>query len=283
MSDIRKIKRIVVGEKAIDGAGVKLTRVVGHNDVADFDPFLLLDGFGSDNPKDYIKGFPWHPHRGIETVTYMMSGQVAHGDNLGNEGLISDGDCQWMTAGSGIIHQEMPQASDYMSGVQLWINLPSKDKMTTPQYRDITAEMIPEVVLESGAIIKVISGMYNGKKGAMIADYVKATYLDVRLPSNNEWSIELPSEETLFVYIIEGKAHFTPENDYMIGERHAVLFESGKRFWAKSKDQPVRFLLLSAPPLKEEIAWGGPIVMNTKGELNLAFKELNEGNFIKHK
>lgn len=281
MSEIRHIKRIVVGEKAIDGAGVKLTRVVGHNDVEDFDPFLLLDGFGSDNPEDYIKGFPWHPHRGIETVTYMMKGKVAHGDNLGNEGLISDGDCQWMTAGSGIIHQEMPLASEYMSGVQLWINLPAKDKMTTPKYRDITEVMIPELVESSGTRIKVLSGEYNGQEGAMIADYVKATYLDVTLPINTEWTIALPSEDTLFIYIVEGKGHFSPESEQSISERHAVLFEEGSVFWAKSEDVPVRFLLLSAPPLKEEVAWGGPIVMNTKEELNLAFKELNEGNFIK--
>lgn len=237
----------------------------------------------SDNPEDYIKGFPWHPHRGIETVTYMMSGRVAHGDNLGNEGVISDGDCQWMTAGSGIIHQEMPEDSGYLSGVQLWINLPAKDKMTAPKYRDITATMIPEIIEESGSKVKVISGEYNGKEGAMIADYVKATYLDVTVPSHAEWSIELPSDDTLFIYILEGKGHFSPESEQAISARHAVLFETGKVFWVKSEDLPVRFLLLSAPPLKEEIAWGGPIVMNTKEELNLAFKELNEGNFIKNR
>ncbi len=281
MNTIRRIKRIVTGERAIDGAGVKLTRVVGHNDVADFDPFLLLDGFGSDNPEDYIKGFPWHPHRGIETVTYMMSGKVTHGDSIGNAGTISEGDCQWMTAGGGIIHQEMPQESAYLSGVQLWINLPATQKMVAPKYRDITSEMIPEVADENGATVKIISGQYNGRRGAMETDYVKATYLDISLESNREWTIKLPPSDTAFVYILEGKGQFSSDENKIIGARHAVLFDNGDLLWAKTTETPVRFLLLSAPPLKEPIAWGGPIVMNTKEELDLAFKELNEGNFLK--
>jgi len=281
MNTIRRIKRIVTGERAIDGAGVKLTRIVGHNDVADFDPFLLLDGFGSDNPEDYIKGFPWHPHRGIETVTYMMSGKVAHGDSIGNAGTISDGDCQWMTAGGGIIHQEMPQESAYLSGVQLWINLPATQKMVAPKYRDITSEMIPEVIDENGATVKIISGQYNDQRGAMEADYVQATYLDISLEPNREWTIKLPPSDTAFVYIIEGKGQFSSDENKIIGARHAVLFDDGDLLWAKTTETPVRFLLLSAPPLKEPIAWGGPIVMNTKEELDLAFKELNEGNFLK--
>jgi len=281
MNTIRRIKRIVTGERAIDGAGVKLTRIVGHNDVADFDPFLLLDGFGSDNPEDYIKGFPWHPHRGIETVTYMMSGKVAHGDSIGNAGTISDGDCQWMTAGGGIIHQEMPQESAYLSGVQLWINLLATQKMVAPKYRDITSEMIPEVIDENGATVKIISGQYNDQRGAMEADYVQATYLDISLEPNREWTIKLPPSDTAFVYIIEGKGQFSSDENKIIGARHAVLFDDGDLLWAKTTETPVRFLLLSAPPLKEPIAWGGPIVMNTKEELDLAFKELNEGNFLK--
>lgn len=281
MGEVRKIKRIVAGEPSIDGAGVKLTRVVGRRDVKDFDPFLLLDGFGSKNPEDYIKGFPWHPHRGIETVTYMFSGEVVHGDNLGNEGVISDGDCQWMTAGKGIIHQEMPKESDYLSGVQLWINLPSKEKMAPPKYRDIKAEMVPVVREDSGTVVKILSGHYNGTKGAILADYVKATYLDVHIPSDTEWTIDIPEEETLFIYIVEGEGYFTSESDQTIGERHAVLFDRGGVFLAKSSEKPLRFLLLSARPLNEPIAWGGPIVMNTKEELNLAFRELEEGNFIK--
>lgn len=285
MDTIRKVIKITKGEPAVDGAGVKLVRVIGYNDTKDYDPFLMLDAFDSENPEDYTKGFPWHPHRGIETVTYLINGDIEHGDSLGNSGSILDGECQWMTAGSGIIHQEMPKASRRMLGAQLWLNLPAKDKMTEPSYGEIKYENIP-VINESGTKVHVIAGDYNGHKGAFEGKYIKATYLDVELPANKEWHFINDAENTLFVYIFAGKAIFDPDKSVdnpedLVGQRKAVLFSHGDKFWIKASDKDVRFILLSAKPLKEEIAWGGPIVMNTKEELNLAFKELDNNTFIK--
>jgi quercetin 2,3-dioxygenase len=277
---IRTINKVITGQGAIDGAGVRLVRVIGYNDVKEFDPFLMLDAFDSANPEDYIKGFPWHPHRGIETVTYLIQGDIEHGDSLGNKGSILNGDCQWMTAGSGIIHQEMPKASNRMLGVQLWLNLPSKDKMTKPQYRDIKNSDIP-VAVEEGHRTHIISGSYKGKVGAIQGDYIKLLFIDVELRAGFEWSVDIEKDATLFIYVIEGEGCFEPNAQKYISEKHAVLFDGGETFWAKSGDKGMRFLLLSAKPLKEPIAWGGPIVMNTKEELNLAFKEIEEGIFIK--
>lgn len=209
MSRIRKISKIVTGRAAVDGAGVKLVRVLGHRDVEDFDPFLLLDAFDSTDPEDYVKGFPWHPHRGIETVTYLVSGIIEHGDSLGNKGEILDGDCQWMTAGSGIIHQEMPKPAERMLGVQLWLNLPAKDKMTDPRYGDIRSENVP-IVTEEGARIKVIAGSYKESAGAFEGRYVKATYLDVWVDAGKEWLYESESRTTLFIYILQGSGSFDP-------------------------------------------------------------------------
>ncbi|NLY71754.1 MAG: hypothetical protein GX076_08795 [Clostridiales bacterium] len=281
MAALRRVIKLVKGKQVTDGAGVNLVRVFGRDDTEDFDPFLMLDAFDSQNPADYIKGFPWHPHRGIETITYLIKGHIEHSDSLGNKGDIYDGECQWMTAGSGIIHQEMPKPKPHMLGAQLWLNLPAKDKMTKPAYGDIKAGSIP-VVDEGGAKVHVIAGEYLGNKGAFEGKYVKATYLDVELFAGQEWSFTDDPENTLFIYIFSGKANFDPEDpDELIEERQAVLFGKGEKLWVKAVGQDMRFILLSGKALKEPVAWRGPIVMNTKEELDIAFKELNNNTFIK--
>ncbi len=280
MGNIRNIRKTVTGRSAVDGAGVHLVRVIGHDDVTDFDPFLMLDAFDSTDPKDYVKGFPWHPHRGIETITYLVSGDIEHGDSLGNMGSIRDGDCQWMTAGSGIIHQEMPQPSHRMFGLQAWLNLPARDKMTAPKYRGITQADIP-VVEGDGARIHVVSGSYDGTQGAMQADHVKALYLDVELAPGARWQLATSAGDTLFVYILQGSAGFGDTLDTPVPYRHAVLFGDGDALAAQAGPEGARFVLMSGKPLKEPIAWGGPIVMNTDEELRTAFRELRENTFIK--
>lgn len=280
MKTIRAVNKIVAGIHTQDGAGVKLVRVIGHNDTSEFDPFLMLDAFDSSNPADYIKGFPWHPHRGIETITYLLQGDIEHGDSLGNKGSILDGECQWMTAGSGIIHQEMPQASKRMFGVQLWLNLPAKDKMVPPKYHGITRQDIP-VINENNSKIHIIGGTYKNHKGAVEGDYVKPLLLDVELEPETEWSIEVANEETLFIYIFYGSGNFGQDQQNDIEEKHAVLFGKGDILKVKASSKGFRFLLMAGKPLHEPIAWGGPIVMNTKEELNIAFKELEENTFIK--
>ena len=279
MNEIRSIRRIVTGKPATDGAGVKLVRVVGYNDTQDFDPFLMLDAFDSTNPEDYVKGFPWHPHRGIETITYLIRGDIAHGDSLGNKGRILDGECQWMTAGSGILHQEMPQASERMLGTQLWLNLPAKDKMTEPKYNDIVRENVPTVA-EEGLNIRIVSGTYKGTDGAFRGEYVDALYLDAEMAPGAEWLLETDPGATLFIYIVRGAGLFGPSGE-AVAEKHAVLFGEGNAFRAKAAEEGARIFLMAAKPLREPIAWGGPIVMNTREELDLAFRELQEGTFIK--
>ncbi|QGG46438.1 pirin family protein [Heliorestis convoluta] len=279
MSPIRTVKKVVTGQNAVDGAGVKLVRVFGKQDTQDFDPFLMLDAFDSVNPDDYTKGFPWHPHRGIETVTYLVHGEIEHSDSLGNRGTILDGQCQWMTAGSGIIHQEMPKPCPRMLGVQLWLNLPAKDKMAAPTYRGISAEEIPAIDVGNGTV-RVIAGSYQGQAGAVAGDYVKTLFLDVEVDPLTEWSLETDPEATLFVYILQGEGSFGPTDDASYAEKHALLFQEGTSFRVKASEQGLRFLLLSAKPLGEPIAWGGPIVMNTREELDKAFKELEENRFI---
>lgn len=276
---IRTVRKIVGGAVQYDGAGVKLVRVVGHSDVDDFDPFLLLDAFDSTDPADYVKGFPWHPHRGIETVTYLIHGDIEHGDSLGNQGSILDGCCQWMTAGRGIIHQEMPQAVDRILGAQLWINLPAKDKMTEPAYRDITNDMIPEVS-DSTAAVRVISGRYREKVGPVQGDYVKTLYLDVQVQPNSEWRLPVDPEATVFCYLVAGTGRFDGTSESIPSHRAALLAD-GDEVVVSTGGDGVRFLLIAGRPLKEPIAWGGPIVMNTRTELHQAFKELDEGTFIK--
>lgn len=279
---IREIKKTITGMHTQDGAGVKLVRVLGYGNTKDFDPFLMLDAFDNDNPEDYIKGFPWHPHRGIETVTYLIHGDIEHGDSLGNKGSILDGETQWMTAGSGIIHQEMPKPSKRMLGVQLWLNLPAKDKMTEPRYHGITKEQVP-VVRETGALVRVIAGQYGETKGAFEGDFVKPVYLDVELDPGARWSVDVDPEHTMFIYTVQGGGEVGNEGVAYVPEKHAVLFGDGDKFQIKAGDQGIRFLFLSAKPLREPIAWGGPIVMNTREELDLAFHELDTNQFIKHR
>ncbi len=276
---IKPIRRITGGAVQYDGAGVKLVRIIGYNDVKDFDPFLMLDAFDSDNPEDYIKGFPWHPHRGIETVTYLIDGEIDHGDSLGNRGSIDEGCCQWMTGGSGIIHQEMPQASEHMLGCQLWINLPQKDKMTEPAYRDIRKEMIP-VVKEPGMEVRVISGTYHNTAGPEKGDYVATTYLDVKLEGNQTWSMSFEAENTVFIYIVRGSIHVDGQQVLL---HRAILFGEGDTVEFKAEEDGARFFLYAGKPLKEPVAWAGPIVMNTSEELRIARQELQNGTFIKHK
>lgn len=280
ISNIRTIKKIIKGENAVDGAGVRLVRVFGRNDTKDFDPFLMLDAFDSFNPDDYVRGFPWHPHRGIETITYLIMGNIEHGDSLGNKGRILDGDCQWMTAGSGIIHQEMPQPSNRLFGVQIWLNLPAKDKMTAPKYRGILKEDIA-LIDEGDRVIRVIGGTYQGEKGAAEGDFVKPLFLDVEVNPGSEWSLDTVKDTTLFVYILQGGGAFGSADDQYVSAKHAVLFNEGNKFRVKASDQGIRFLLLTGEPLRQPVAWGGPIVMNTKEELDLAFKELDENKFLK--
>lgn len=284
MEVLRKVIHVTKGVAAVDGAGVKLVRVLGYQNAEDYDPFLMLDAFDSENPADYTKGFPWHPHRGIETITYLIHGDIEHGDSLGNSGSILDGECQWMTAGSGIIHQEMPKASNRMLGAQLWLNLPAKDKMTQPSYGDIKAEDVP-VINENGTKVHVIAGAYGGHQGAFEGNYIKATYLDVELPAKQQWCFTNDPKNTLFIYLFQGKAILDPDQQHAedwMDEKQAILFGPGDTFWIQAGEQDVRFILLSAKPLKEPIAWGGPIVMNTKEELDRAFQELDNHTFIKH-
>jgi redox-sensitive bicupin YhaK (pirin superfamily) len=279
MISSRQVRKIVTGRRTVDGAGVNLVRVIGPGDTDEFDPFLMLDAFDSTDPDDYIRGFPWHPHRGIETVTYLISGDIEHGDSLGNKGSIFDGDCQWMTAGSGILHQEMPQASGRMLGAQLWLNLPAKDKMTVPSYGDIRKADVP-VIEENGNRIHVIAGTYKETAGAFEGKYIKATYLDVELVPDAVWEFSGEKNETLFVYIFAGSGTVA-ENGSVISEKQAVLFTEGELLRIGSSGSGMRFILLSGKPLKEPVAWGGPIVMNTQDELDQAFDELEKGTFIR--
>lgn len=291
----RSVVTQVSGRSAVDGAGVHLVRVLGPQTVRAFDPFLMLDAFDSRNPHDYIAGFPMHPHRGIETVTYLAEGEIEHEDSLGNKGLIVGGGCQWMTAGSGIMHQEMPLPSKRMLGLQLWVNLAARDKMAPPKYRDIRPEdMAP--LKEEGATIRVLSGNYKGRAGAMQADYVPVTFLDVTLESGAVWTLETEPENTVFSYVLYGEAGAGPipggspqgacGANYSactpMQERHAVLFSPGETLTFRGGAKEARFVVVSGKPLREPVAWGGPIVMNSEEELQQAFAELEKGTFIRH-
>ena len=273
----RKIVKTVTGKHAVDGAGVHLVRVLGHDDVHDFDPFLMLDSFDSKNPEDYTAGFPMHPHRGIETITYLIRGKIEHQDSLGNKGDILSGQSQWMTAGSGIMHQEMPKASDHMLGLQIWLNLPQSEKMATPAYFDITQKQIPAVDVEQGTV-RVISGEYRGAKGVH-PRHIQATLYDVSVDENREIILPVKEEETVFVFLIEGDALI---DETAIAVKTAVLFGPGDEIAVKAPaGSASRFVFFSGKPLHEPIAWGGPIVMNTQEELRQAFSELQNGRFIR--
>lgn len=276
----RKIKRYVEGRETKDGAGVRLRRVFGYHEIPDFDPFLMMDFFDSTNSDDYTKGFPWHPHRGIETVTYLISGKIEHEDSIGSKGEINNGDCQWMTAGSGILHQEMPKASPKMLGTQIWLNLPKKDKMIEPKYRDIGKDIIPAHE-EKNIKVDVIAGKYKDLKGPLEVIDTDPTFLDVELKEDTEFILETDSSYKAFSFLVEGEANFNTEKEEMVVAPMGILYEDGKTIRINTKDKKARLFILIGKPLNEEIAWGGPIVMNTKEELDLAFKELKEDSFIK--
>lgn len=275
----RSIRNIVRGQATEDGAGVKLVRVLGRPTVKDFDPFLMLDAFDSKNPDDYTRGFPWHPHRGIETITYLVEGIIDHGDSLGNKGRIESGGCQWMTAGSGIIHQEMPQPSPRMLGLQFWLNLPRRHKMAQPKYHGVEGDHVP-LVKGEGAEVRIIAGSYQGGNGALPTEYVKATFLDVKLEKDAAWFFQSDPEATVYCYILAGSAGFD-EKGGPIALKQAILFDAGDEIRVQAGSEGARFVLCQARPLKEPVAWGGPIVMNTQQELDQAFQELDNGSFIK--
>lgn len=275
---LRQIKERVTGRASIDGAGVHLVRVLSRRNVENFDPFLMLDAFDSTNPEDYIKGFPLHPHRGIETVTYLIEGEIEHMDSLGNKGVITDGACQWMTAGSGILHQEMPQASPRMLGLQLWVNLAAEKKMTEPAYRDITPDLVTKVEDDTAAVA-IVAGEYKGQHGGTKGEYIPVTFLDVTVKAGQKWTLPTKADENLFVYIIQGECAFGDDSEQQT-PKQAILFTEGDTFGAYS-EKGARFVLVSGKPLREPVAWGGPIVMNTQAELKKAFDELDEGTFIK--
>ena len=274
----RKILKMVRGRETVDGAGVHLVRVLSNRDVEDFDPFLMLDSFDSTDPGDYIAGFPMHPHRGIETITYLISGRIEHEDSLGNKGAIDAGKSQWMTAGSGILHQEMPKPSERMLGFQLWLNLPRTEKMTAPAYFDITPDRMG-TAREGNAEIRVISGSFSGVSGVK-PPHIPASLYDIRLPRGEKLDIVTPPEETVFVFSIVGQALIFGRT---VPEKTAVLFGEGDRICVGAPpDSDSRVIFFSGKPLHEPVSWGGPIVMNTREELELAFQELEAGTFIKH-
>ena len=278
----RNIVSIWQSRPTIEGAGVRLKRAFSYSQVPQFDPFLMLDDFHSENPEDYIAGFPWHPHRGIETVTYMLGGKVEHGDSMGNKGVIGPGDLQWMTAGSGIIHQEMPQETRGMlAGFQLWVNLPAKQKMMEPRYRDVKASDPPVVKLKNGTAVKVIAGDVEGARGPVRDIIVDPQYLDVTVPAKRDFEHPIKTGHTAFAYIVEGEGRFAPDAKGIVGPEHVLLFGDGGSVEITASAGPLRFLLVSGRPLGEPVAWGGPIVMNTQEELELAFEEYDNGMFLK--
>ena len=283
MAKIRMVKQVFSSRPTIEGAGVNLKRAFGFKEVPYFDPFLLLDDFHSDKPADYLKGFPWHPHRGIETITYVLHGEVEHGDSMGNKGIIHSGDVQWMTAGSGIIHQEMPkgQKDGLMWGFQLWANLPASYKMMTPRYRDVKSSQIPEVSLDSGAKVKIICGQVNGVSGPVKDIVTEPEYLDVTVPADSSFRHDIKKGHTAFAYVIDGKGYFD-ESGHLFSSENLILFEDGDEVSVTTENTPVRFLLISGKPIEEPVAWYGPIVMNTQEELNTAFAEYENGTFLKH-
>jgi quercetin 2,3-dioxygenase len=300
MIETRKIAKVLKSRPTIEGAGVHLKRAFGFGQVPTFDPFLMLDDFRSDDPDHYLKGFPWHPHRGIETITYVLRGDVEHGDSMGNKGTISSGDVQWMTAGSGIIHQEMPKGDEdgSMYGFQLWANLPRSHKMMEPRYRDVKSDQIPEVLLDNGTKIRIICGKVGNEQGPVKDIVIDPEYLDITVPSGSEFTHTTKRGHTVFAYIIGGKGYFckqkTPfsyeteglnyfdmKTDPVLNNGDLVLFADGDQVMVSTEEDSVRFLLISGKPIGEPIAWYGPIVMNTRDELRVAFEEYNNGTFIK--
>ncbi len=280
MSRERTVREVRSAYPILEGAGVKLRRVFGFGYEENTDPFLLLDDFRSDRPEEYAAGFPWHPHRGIETITYVLAGEVDHGDSLGNEGTIGPGDVQWMTAGSGIIHQEMPrgESDGRMYGFQLWANLPAAEKMSAPRYRGITSGEIPAVEGADGRVVRVICGTYEGSSGPVDDVAIDPEYFDVSLPAGAVFHREVPEGRTLIVYVIEGEVEAKAAEG---GNRTFLLFGDGEETRLTAGPEGARFLYISGRPLEESIAWRGPIVMNSDEELQRAFKEFRAGTFVK--
>ena len=299
---VRPIKRLIESQPTIEGAGVRLRRGFGFGDTADFDPFLLFDDFRNDRPDDYRAGFPWHPHRGIETITYVLAGTVDHADSLGNAGTIGPGDVQWMTAGSGIIHQEMPKgaADGRMHGFQLWANLPAALKMTAPRYQEVASADIPEVTDDDGTTVRVICGGFWGARGPVDGIAAEPQYLDVFVPPRLRKTLPVERTRHAFAYVFAGSGRFcnasgplavptvaaswsatsVPER---VGDRSLVVFDSGDELTVEAGESGIRFLLVSGQPLREPIAWYGPIVMNTQEQLRQAFAEYQAGTFLKHR
>jgi len=297
---IRPVKQISSAQPAVEGAGVRLHRAFGFGKTNEFDPFLLFDDFRNENPDDYRAGFPWHPHRGIETITYVLAGAVDHGDSLGNTGTLGAGDVQWMTAGSGILHQEMPQGDPKgrMHGFQLWANLPASQKMTAPRYQDITSGDIPEITDDDGTLVRVVCGDFWGQRGPVEGIAADPSYLDVYVPPNTRKMLPVETSYHAFAYVFQGSGTFRDASDPLdaptdrvgpnaadkeadTGNRSLVLFDRGDEVTVQAGEEGIRFLLVSGQPLKEPVAWYGPIVMNTDEELKEAYRELQEGTFIK--
>ncbi|HLJ83515.1 MAG TPA: pirin family protein [Candidatus Eremiobacteraceae bacterium] len=297
---VRPIKRLIRSKPTLEGAGVHLRRAFGFGNTSDFDPFLLLDDFRNDVPADYLAGFPWHPHRGIETITYVLAGTVEHGDSIGHSGTIAAGDVQWMTAGKGIIHQEMPKGDQTgrMHGFQLWANLPASRKMTEPRYQEVVSKDIPEVTDDDGTIVRVVCGSFWGKKGPVPEVAIDPIYLDVTVPPGRKKSLPVETTRHAFAYVFSGDAKFCNASEPLAvptepsnwldtaPPSHAenqslVLFDKGDEVMVKAGEDGVRFLLVSGKPLGEPVAWYGPIVMNTQAQLQEAFTELREGTFLR--
>jgi quercetin 2,3-dioxygenase len=300
MESIRKISKVWKSKPTVEGAGVHLKRAFGYYQVPLFDPFLMLDDFHSNKPADYLKGFPWHPHRGIETITYVLHGKVEHGDSMGNKGVIDSGDVQWMTAGSGIIHQEMPKGDKdrLMWGFQFWANLPASHKMMEPRYRGIVGAEIPEVILANGVRMKVICGEAHGHKGPVKDVVIDPAYFDVTVPPGTTFVHPTRQTHKVFAYVLEGEAYFDPERnafaheviganyfdmkrDCLCSSENLILYEDGDEVRITTGGKSVRFLLIAGQPIGEPVAWYGPIVMNTQEELRLAFEEYEKGTFIR--
>jgi len=300
LMSVRPVKEIRQSQPTMEGAGVKLRRAFGFGNTSEFDPFLLLDDFRNDNPDDYLAGFPWHPHRGIETITYVLAGTVEHGDSLGNRGNLGAGDVQWMTAGSGILHQEMPRgdAGGRMHGFQLWANLPSSHKMMKPRYQDVSAQEIPEVVDDDGTRVRIVCGEFWGKKGPVEGIAADPRYLDISVEPGRRKRIAVDRSNHAFAYVFAGSGTFRDASEPRgvrnelaeeagiiergeAGNRSLILFDRGDEVVVQAGDEGIRFLLVSGRPIEEPVAWYGPIVMNTQEQLQQAIAELRAGTFIK--
>ena len=297
---IRPVKKLVKAQPFLEGAGVHLRRAFGFSEPGEFDPFLLLDDFRNENPDDYLAGFPWHPHRGIETITYVLAGSVEHGDSIGNRGVITSGDIQWMTAGRGIIHQEMPKGDTEgrMHGFQLWANLPSSLKMTPPRYQEIKSTDIPEVTDDDGTFVRVVCGNFWGKRGPVDGIAADPVYIDVSVPPGKKKTLPVETTRHAFAYVFAGSGKFSNASGPLAvptettgsldkapaveaDNRSLILFDRGDEVTVQAGGEGIRFLLISGKPLREPVAWHGPIVMNTQQELQQAFRELQDGTFLR--